>query len=67
MLKLLYKCALICVPEKPADEFDPTYGDAKYSAEEGFGLCGQFLIVLSYLLLLLGMPFTLCCCLKVYK
>ena len=39
--------------------------DAKYSAEEGFGLCGHFLIGLSYFMLIIGMPFTLCCCMKV--
>ena len=41
--------------------------DAKYSAEEGFDFCGHFLIVLSYLLLVLGFPFTLCCCIKVVQ
>lgn len=41
--------------------------DAKYSAEEGFDICGHFLIFLSYLLLILGFPFTLCCCIKVVQ
>ena len=39
--------------------------DAKYSAEEGFGICGHLLIILSYLILVVGLPFTLCCCMKV--
>ena len=39
--------------------------DAKYSAQEGFGFCGHFLILMSYLMLVLGMPFTLCCCMRV--
>jgi len=43
------------------------YGDAKYTAEEGFGLCGQFLIALSYFLIVIGLPFTLCCCIKVVQ
>jgi hypothetical protein len=39
--------------------------DAKYTADEGFGFCGHFLIALSYFLLVVGLPFTLCCCMKV--
>lgn len=41
--------------------------DAKYSAEEGFGFCGHFLIGLSYFMLIIGLPFTLCCCMKVVQ
>lgn len=41
--------------------------DAKYSAEEGFGFCGHILILLSYFLLFVGLPFTLCCCMKVVQ
>lgn len=41
------------------------HGDAKYSAEEGFGFCGHVLIALSYVMLFVGLPFTLCCCMKV--
>jgi len=44
-----------------------TNSDAKYSAEEGFGLCGHFLIFMSYVILVIGMPFTLCCCIKVVQ
>ena len=39
--------------------------DAKYSAEQGFGICGHILIFLSYVMLIVGLPFTLCCCMKV--
>ena len=42
-------------------------GDAKYTAEEGFGFCGHVLIALSYIMLFIGLPFTLCCCMKVSK
>ncbi|CAF0896016.1 unnamed protein product [Brachionus calyciflorus] len=41
--------------------------DAKYSAEEGFGFCGHVLIGLSYFMLFMGLPFTLCCCMKVVQ
>ena len=67
MFALIFVCVCACLSEKSTEEYDAQFGDAKYTAEEGFGLCGQFLIVLSYLLLLIGMPFTLCCCLKVLE
>ena len=41
--------------------------DAKYTAEEGFGFCGHVLIALSYVMLFVGLPFTLCCCMKVVQ
>ena len=66
-LIILYELKFKKLKEKTNEEYDAQLSDAKYTAEEGFGLCGQFLIVLSYLLLLIGMPFTLCCCLKVFK
>jgi hypothetical protein len=33
--------------------------------DEGFGCCGYFLIGISYLLVALSFPFSLCCCIKV--
>jgi hypothetical protein len=33
--------------------------------DDGFGFCGYFLIGISYLLVALTFPFSLCCCIKV--
>jgi erythrocyte band 7 integral membrane protein len=53
-------------PEQAISNVHP-YGDAKYSAEDGFGIFGGFLIVLSYILIFIGFPFSLCCCLRVIQ
>ncbi len=36
-------------------------------ANEGYGFCGNFLIFLSYALIVLTFPFSVCCCIKIIK
>ncbi|CAF0899547.1 unnamed protein product [Brachionus calyciflorus] len=41
--------------------------DAKDNKQEGFGACGYLLIGLSYILVAISFPFSLCCCIKIVK
>lgn len=41
--------------------------DAKENAIEGFGFCGYCLIGLSYFLVAITFPISVCCCLKIVK
>ena len=41
--------------------------DAQQDAKEGYGCCGYFLMGLSYFLVFISFPFSLCCCIKVIQ
>ena len=62
---VLYHRNVLYFVDKQANFNQIQNSDAKFSAEEGFGFCGHLLIGLSYFMLIIGMPFTLCCCMKV--